>query len=153
MIEIVVVSDNHGKIEVLEEVVKKHPNADCYVHCGDAELPEEYLENFVMVAGNNDYFVNLPDIRVIRIEPLKILIIHGHQFMSLRRKGKLVEKAHSLGCNLVLYGHSHVYEHDERGGVTLVNPGSMRYNRDGTPPSYALIHYEEGEMVVTRMNV
>jgi len=153
MIEIVVVSDNHGKIEVLEEIIRKHPHADCYIHCGDAELPEAYLEHFVMVSGNNDYFTSYPPLQVLTIAPLKILVIHGHQFISSKRKEKLVEKADSLGCNLVLYGHSHVYDYENRDGVALVNPGSLRYNRDGTPPSYALIHYQDGEMEVTRINI
>ena len=141
-IELVIVSDNHGKIDILDKILKKHPNADCYIHCGDAELPQKYLERFVMVQGNNDYFANFPESKVINLNGNKILVMHGHQFLSTRRKELLTEKAKSLGCKFVCYGHSHVPDVTELGGVHLLNPGSLRYNRDGSKPSYLVVFIE-----------
>lgn len=35
--EIVVVSDSHGRNDILKTIQEKHPNAKLFIHCGDLE--------------------------------------------------------------------------------------------------------------------
>ena len=45
-----------------------------------------------------------------------------------------------------MYGHTHRPVVDERGAVTLVNPGSLSYPRqNGRRPSYILMELENGK--------
>jgi len=151
--EIVIISDNHGKIDVLKEILQRHPEADAYIHCGDSELSEEYLGPFLSVEGNNDVFYDYPEYRVIQIEDLKILIIHGHQYITSSRKAGLVKKAKSLGCSMVCYGHTHIFDVDLVEGISLLNPGSLRYNRDGSKTSYMVLYRKNQEVTIERKEI
>ena len=46
-------------------------------------------------------------------------------------------------CDIVFYGHTHVAKDETLDGIRLVNPGSLRYSRDGRSPSYAIVTIEE----------
>lgn len=151
--KIVVVSDSHGKIEILERIKAKHTDADIFIHCGDSELPPEYLEGYIAVQGNNDIYFDYPELRILNLPDFKLLVIHGQQFSSFNRKKRLAEKAISLGCKAVCYGHSHVYDVDELNYVHLFNPGSLRYNRDGSQPSYMIVYYEAGGFTAKRQDI
>ncbi|MDD6467522.1 MAG: metallophosphoesterase [Erysipelotrichaceae bacterium] len=151
--EIVVVSDSHGRIEVLNEILKAHPNADAYIHCGDLELPDTYFPQFIRVKGNNDYYANVPHEIVTQVNDLKVLITHSHQYTYIQRKQQLAKKAEHLGCKLVCYGHTHVFHDEVIDGIQLVNPGSCWINRDRSDPSYAVVTVEAGKMTVKRINV
>ena len=35
--KIVVVSDSHGRNDILKTIQEKHPNAKLFIHCGDLE--------------------------------------------------------------------------------------------------------------------
>jgi len=151
--EIVLVSDNHGRIEVLRKIRELHPNADAYLHCGDAEVDEEHLESFAAVKGNNDTEYDYPETRVIDLGECKILMIHGHQYFMGTRLEQLAKRAKHIGCTMAFFGHTHVFHVSTLEGVLLVNPGSVYNNRDGTPPCYALIHNRDGEWKVERKPV
>ena len=45
--KIVVVSDSHGRIEVLQEILDKHQDASAFIHCGDIELPTDYFNELL----------------------------------------------------------------------------------------------------------
>ena len=66
---------------------------------------------------------------------------------------RLSEYAYAENCQLVLYGHSHIYHVEEKNGITLVNPGSIFHNRDYTLPSYALITFENNTFKVERLAI
>jgi len=149
--KLVVVSDNHGRQRVLEEIRLKHQNADGYFHCGDSELPVSYLDGFVSVMGNNDYDPALPEYRIIEMKGLRIFLTHGHRHLYFGRVDMLVNKAKKENCSLVLFGHTHTFFHQIIDGIHLVNPGSINYNRDGSKPSYAIIDVENKKISVKRM--
>ena len=52
--QIVVISDTHGRNEVFQELRLLHPQASAFLHCGDSETDEYALNGFVSVQGNND---------------------------------------------------------------------------------------------------
>ena len=136
------VSDNHGRREVLDELIKMYPDQDYYLHAGDSELPPEYLKQYQAVTGNNDYFYDYPNHLIISENEVRILLIHGHQYFMMNRLNELVKLAQELKCQVVCFGHTHCPFQKEIDGILALNPGSLRYNRDGSAPSYMLVDFK-----------
>lgn len=151
--KIVVISDTHGLRDVMSKVRLEHPDADAYLHLGDSELTEHELDGFVGVLGNMDYY-DFPVERIIEVGDIRIYMTHSHLFSSSKRMRQLVDRAKQHDCTMALFGHTHRFFYEEIEGVTCVNPGSLRYNRDGSAPSYAVIEMDEDhKLSVTRINV
>ena len=53
--KVVVVSDSHSNVSILNEIANKNYDADIFYHLGDSELPEYLLNRFTGVCGNCDY--------------------------------------------------------------------------------------------------
>ncbi|MCF0116083.1 MAG: metallophosphoesterase family protein [Erysipelotrichaceae bacterium] len=152
--KIVVVSDNHGRREPIEDIYNKHyKEAYCFIHCGDSELPNSAMDGYVVVQGNNDYYGSYPEARVVELGKHKALIIHGHRQMVYRDLSVLMYRAERNDCDLVFYGHTHIFSFVQEEGMTLLNPGSLYHNRDGTHPCYAIltIDDETDEITVERI--
>ena len=150
--EIIVCSDNHGLITPLEKIIKAYPHADAYIHCGDNELEPKYLEKYHAVTGNNDYFYSYPEELIVEVGNIKILVTHGHQYYGNRIE-KLSSRAINNHCSIACYGHTHIYDAQMENGVLCLNPGSLRYNRDGTEPCFARISENDGKYTVERILV
>ena len=74
--KILIVSDTHGREENLKKVLKKIGRIDHLIHLGDVEGGEEYIcalaqVPVTMVAGNNDYYSDLPGEAVVSIGKYK----------------------------------------------------------------------------------
>lgn len=139
MMEIVIVSDNHGKHQILKDIVSKHPNADAYIHCGDSEMSPEELLPFISVSGNNDYYYKLPEHNIFDLGSVKILAMHSHTLPFGKSVEALVNKAKALSCKIACYGHTHRFDHRVINDVLVINPGSLYYNRDQSKPSYVVL--------------
>jgi hypothetical protein len=140
---IIAASDNHGNMDIVNDLIDAYPQADLFVHCGDLEGDFHQLRRFVAVRGNNDWDYNIPEQRIIRVKNHKILLVHSHQFPYSLREKRMAKRAKELGCDIVIYGHTHVGDQSVVDGVTMINPGSMRLPRDGKSPSYAVITIED----------
>ncbi len=151
--KIVVVSDNHGLYGVLADVLEVHKDASVFVHCGDVELNDNLLNKFYVVNGNNDYFKQFDDHILLSIYDKKYYITHGHEYMRFDRHKKLAQKGSDLNVDIVFYGHEHVYQETLLDNLILLNPGSLYYNRDGNPPSYATINVSENNFEIIRHNL
>lgn len=146
--ELVIVSDNHGKREILNKIYSAYPNADAYIHCGDSEMDEESLKPYKSVMGNNDwnYF---PEYRVVGVNDKRILVIHSHTLPYGNTVKNLVKLAKKESCDIACYGHTHRFDSQEVENVHVINPGSLFYNRDGSKPSYAILREKDGIITVT----
>lgn len=150
--KIVAMSDSHGLREPLEYIQKAHPDADLFIHCGDLCLPKDFAKGFLIVAGNCDDPTKLPLAEVAHLEGHSILILHGHVAFSgtnVNLAG-LARIARRNGCDVVFFGHSHIYCDEEYEGVRLLNPGSILANRDMTPPSYMVVDLQKNKITATR---
>lgn len=151
--KMVVVSDNHGLTGVLVDVLEQHRDASVFIHCGDVELNEPLLDKFYVVNGNNDYFKQFDDHILLSIYKHKFYITHGHEYLRYHRHEKLYEKGKSLGVDIVFYGHEHIYQESLFDDIILLNPGSLYYNRDNNPPSYAEILIKKDKIEIIRHNL
>lgn len=154
--KIVVVSDNHGKRRELEDIRRKYDHFDAFIHCGDSEMTQDELRGWVSVRGNNDYYVDLPDATVVKVKDYNILVTHSHLVSYFRRTERLVEMAQANQCQMVCFGHTHVFVDEVVEGIQLVNPGSIWYNRDRSNPCYALVEINDDDyrqVKVTRVDI
>ena len=83
--KILIVSDTHGRDEKLEAAVAVEQPFDYLIHCGDVEGREFFIEALAecpctIVAGNNDFFSDLPREDEIVLEGHKIMVTHGHNY-------------------------------------------------------------------------
>ena len=146
--KLVVVSDSHGKADILEEIVLKHPDAAAYLHCGDIDAPQEYYPEYTIVRGNNDLFYDYPDYRILEVGKHRIYMAHSHSFSYLHRLEQMAKTARENRCDIFCYGHTHVAKDETIDGVRLINPGSLWRSRDGRAPSYAILTLNEENVEV-----
>lgn len=147
--KILVVSDTHGMDEHFDEVLIRETPFDLLIHCGDVEGREDYIETVAecpvyMVAGNNDYYSDLPAEEVISLETHRIFLTHGHYYGVSWDLDKVVAAAISRRCDIVMFGHSHKPEIEKVGNILCMNPGSLTYPRQkGRRPSYIVMDMAE----------
>lgn len=154
-LRIVLVSDSHGEKDRLKRIREKHADADMFVHCGDAGMTAEELQDWITVEGNHDRYPpgSVPLNRVIEAGTHRIYMCHGHaDFLSYFHYGTMTARARKNGCDIVFFGHVHTYLDAEEDGVRLLNPGSVWHNRDGTPPSYMLVCITDDAVTAQRMD-
>ena len=98
--KVLIVSDTHGRHAGIEEAIEREYPFQKLIHLGDAEGYEEYIAELAecpieIVAGNNDFFSDLPDEKIIFIEDFCALITHGHAYgvsmgyQNIRNEGRV----------------------------------------------------------------
>jgi len=149
-IKVVVMSDSHGYSGNVYFVMQKENDAHYMFHLGDVCDWPDIFDGLVIIKGNNDYF-DLPDKLVTEIGGLRFFLIHSHRQSGFNLKNRLANLAKENDCDIVLYGHTHMYNDDYIDGIRLLNPGSLYYNRDGSNIGYIIIKiYENREYEVIR---
>lgn len=146
MKRILVFSDTHGDINLCINAINRIP-ADIILHAGDYVRDAEDLisifpdKDIRYVQGNNDLFTNAPRMLKFEVEGVNILVIHGHeQHVKYELNyNTMVRFAKENGCDVAVFGHTHIPHDSISDGVLLLNPGSARF--DGT---YAIIEIENG---------
>ena len=133
MKKIVVVSDSHGNAKGIAELMPLFAENDLVIHLGDGagdmrDARSLYPEKVYACAGNCDFFSPLPEDGELEVEYLKIYFCHGHRYGVKTDLHSLALEAKKRGCDIALYGHTHLPMIAEMEGVTLINPGSLRYS-------------------------
>lgn len=146
---ILIISDTHGYHKSYDKVLKREREIDLLLHLGDTEGGEYYIERTAncpvcIVAGNNDFFRELPDEEEIQIGKYKILLTHGHQYYVSMGTERLKQEARERGLQIVMYGHTHKPDIDLEDDVIAINPGSLSYPRQpGRDRTYVVMEIDE----------
>ena len=150
--KILIVSDTHGRDATLRNLLEKVKPIDMLVHCGDVEGSEEYIRSLVdcpvhMVAGNNDFFCELPNEEVFCIGKYRVLLTHGHYYYVSMGTQMLKSDAKARGFDIAMFGHTHRPCLEQAEGIVVLNPGSLSYPRqEGRNPSYMIMELDrEGQ--------
>ena len=147
MLRFLVFSDTHGVREPLYYLYKQYPN-DGIIHLGDHYEDARWMlmhtdgHPVYAVKGNCDYGCTGPEEQLLELGGVKLLLMHGHRYGVKSGYGGALAEAKRQGANAVLFGHTHRPFMEERDGILMLNPGSLRNpNRD-----YAIIEIEENRV-------
>ena len=148
MKRILVFSDTHGSTAAAERIISETQGIECILHLGDNARDTEALRRVttlqvIGVRGNCDYDPTSPDRRIITIDGVRILLVHGHQHHVESSLLRLSLAAREAEASVVCFGHTHrslcLYED----GLLIFNPGSISRPRDGVR-SYGILEISKG---------
>lgn len=145
--KILLISDTHGDISKVIEILDRVKGIDMILHCGDYETDARILENctdipVISVTGNCDGGSDYR--KTVETPAGKLLITHGHMEAVGFTQTLLTSAAEEEGgCIAVCFGHTHVPLCEDTGGLWLINPGSLTEPRKGSRPSCAILRCEE----------
>ena len=138
--KILLVSDSHSDYSALDELAKKYPNMDLYLHAGDSEQDEFSIKPFISVRGNCDHYYDFPNFLVIPSPYGNIYIQHTpHVSQSL---------INEHNAKIVIHGHTHVRRNERKNGIIFINPGAISYARDKFNGSYAIVEIDNKNVEV-----
>ena len=146
MIKITVISDTHGNLVAIDKMAQIILESDYVFHLGDhfddmKNYAHVLKDKLYQVHGNCDWG-NQKDV-IVQLGEHKILATHGDLYGAKKSTDKLVEKAKKEGCNVVLYGHTHVAEIKRQDGILLINPGTLQKYSANKTFSYIIINNEK----------
>lgn len=133
IMKILVISDTHRKTEGAVRALRENPDITHVIHLGDMvddadELQQIFYDkSFCKIRGNNDRRTFARDSALLSLCGMNIFATHGHAFGVKCGYGALASHARSLGCDVALFGHTHIYADETIGGVRCLNPSNKGY--------------------------
>ncbi len=131
-----IVSDTHDNLDLVNAAVDLFSgDVDAVVHCGDvispfSAAPFDADFGFYCARGNNDGEWNLQgaveefgtylgEMAELTFDGVEFAVYHG-------TSQPLINALVDCGSyEYVLHGHTHLHGHEERDGVTRINPGGL----------------------------
>lgn len=149
--KILVVSDNHRKLDNIYQLLEENPDISYFIHLGDSEGSEDAIRIHLpkgcesyFVQGNNDFFACLPKEIEMRLGKERLFLTHGHLYgVGFDLQG-LADEARARNCSMALFGHTHRPFSRMVNGVLCINPGSINFPRqENRKPSYAMFYLDK----------
>ncbi|MBE6110036.1 MAG: metallophosphoesterase [Erysipelotrichaceae bacterium] len=154
--KVILVSDSHGNTDALDYLRETYQDADAFVHCGDLQIPFAKAADFIAVRGNTDFDPDYPWGRVEEFEGNRVLIVHGHAYLSPFDRddlSPLARAAKQYACNAVFFGHTHISTDVMCQGIHILNPGSISRPKDYRfpYPTYMVLNITKDGIQAERM--
>ncbi len=147
----IIVSDTHGRREPIEKLYKQYPN-DGIIHLGDYISDARWMlertqgHPVYAVKGNCDPYEHGPEELLLELCGKKVLLCHGHRYGVKSGIGQLLVYAKARGVDGVFFGHTHTPLLEQREGMLVMNPGSLKMG------DYGIIEIEEGKLKGVLLN-
>lgn len=144
---LLVLSDSHGRKNLLLEAVELHPEADAVIFLGDGERDIEFLKEhhpeikLYAVCGNCDFNSSLPPFLIEKFGGKTVYATHGHYESVKYSLAVLKQKVYNCSASIALYGHTHVHDTTYDDEVWYVNPGSVSTGK------YAMVDITDKEIM------
>lgn len=138
-----ILSDTHGYRKAMDRLDTVLSEADMIIHLGDTSLDGTYVmqkypgKKVYLLNGNCDGQKFGENELVIEIEGARIFATHGHLYSARSGPFKMIDRAKELGCQALMYGHTHRAQDEEIEGIEVFNPGTL--NRSAADPSYGYL--------------
>ena len=150
MKKLIIISDSHGNVKGVDDLLPLVAENDYLIHLGDGvtdirELRDAYPNKVYFCAGNCDVYSQYPTEGVLEVGGVRIFYCHGHQYGVKQDLLTLALATKSRGCDVALYGHTHEANIKQYDGVTLINPGTLRYGV-GKGGSYCYLVIHQGKI-------
>ena len=132
---VLVVSDVHGKQNLLREAIEAQPTARYVLFLGDGlrqveEVMDLYPDRiFYAVPGNCDFGAGGIPVRQETLGGKRFYFTHGHLHDAKYTLYRLDLAAREAGADIALFGHTHTPYEEYADGLYLFNPGSLGYGR------------------------
>ncbi|WP_432642331.1 metallophosphoesterase [Acidaminococcus sp.] len=145
-----VVSDTHGDLHALHQVLDQAGEVDLWLHAGDYSQDAPYIEEetgipVYAVCGNCDSYTDrAPAELVTKQLGFTLAMTHGHRYVRYNDWSRLFYFGEEKHADVVIFGHIHVPVCMEEEGILLVNPGSPSRPRNGVP-SFGILTLEKGK--------
>ena len=144
--KVLIVSDTHGREQNLAEALEQSGPIDQLIHLGDVEGGAEHIRELAgdapaaIIAGNNDFFCDLPNERIFTLGGHRIFMTHGHGYFVHSGTLYLKREARKKGADIVMFGHTHKPYMEEDNELLVLNPGSLSLPRqEGHRPTYIVM--------------
>ncbi len=145
-------SDTHSKVGRSQKVIDhlKARGAEFLIHAGDIVKPQmlEQLKNsglkYIAVYGNNDA-------KLVEFHNQYNLVQEPHYFTLAKTKCKLMHLPFYMNADaeVILFGHTHVFECDFKNATLFLNPGEA-CARDEPLSSCVMLEITDTAFKVTR---
>ena len=146
--KLAILSDTHGLLR--PQVVEHLKTADAILHGGDINKPAivEQLQQYAplyIVRGNNDkeWAEDIPHDLTVTLEGITFFMVHNKKEVP----------ADLLGVDVVVFGHSHKYVQEEKGGLLWLNPGSCGPRRFHQEITMMMVKIEDGTIQVEKIEI
>lgn len=144
--KIAILSDTHGLLR--PEVTEHLKTADVILHGGDINKQsivdelQQYAPLYV-VRGNNDkaWAENIPHDLTVTLGGVTFAMVHNKKEVP----------ADLTGVDVVVFGHSHKYVQEEKGGILWLNPGSCGPRRFHQEITMMMAELEDGKLQVEKI--
>jgi len=125
---ILVLSDSHGhNLSNLLMKARSMGEADAVLHAGDGcrdlEPYRSGLPDIYQVLGNCDLFPAAGEL-CFELFKKRFLLCHGHRYQVKSTMSLLEDRAHEVGADVCVFGHTHVPFNEYKNGVLYLNPGA-----------------------------
>jgi len=151
-----VFSDSHNSLNNLKKAAEeaKGFGATKFIHLGDtyadANVLLEYTSEVYRAPGMwcKEYSDRkIPNRLLLEFEGFKLLLSHCHQKTEQDLPSDVDPKIliAENSVDILLYGHTHIYESIIRGDVLHLNPGALKdHDKRASQPTYGLLVLEKG---------
>ena len=146
--KLAILSDTHGLLR--PQVVERLKTADAILHGGDINKPSivEQLQQYAplyIVRGNNDkeWAEDIPHGLTVTLEGVTFFMVHNKKEVP----------ADLSGVDVVVFGHSHKYVQEEKGGILWLNPGSCGPRRFHQEITMMIAEIENGNIQVEKIDI
>lgn len=146
--KIAILSDTHGLLR--PEVTEHLKTADVILHGGDINKQsivdelQQYAPLYI-VRGNNDkaWAENIPHDLTVTLGGMTFAMVHNKKEVP----------ADLTGVDVVVFGHSHKYVQEEKGGILWLNPGSCGPRRFHQEITMMMAELEDGKLQVEKITI
>jgi len=154
--------DSHRNTSALNTIhsIILQEQPELFVHTGDNYADFHFLKKKTKilgygVKGNCDlgFIPGISEELIFEYCQKRFFLTHGHFYNVKYSLGELISRARELAVDAVIFGHSHVQQAEQEGGIWLINPGSIPLPRGGSSAGYARITVESGCIKVNLIQV
>ena len=140
--KILLVSDAHGNIDTMMDLIKVYPNMDLYLDAGDNMSSVYQISPYRSAKGNCDYYPY--DEKVFISTPIGGILMRHLPY---------IDKKELEGVKLFIHGHTHRMKIDVRDNYIILCPGSVALPRDGSNGTYAIIEIDNGNINIDIIDI